>query len=161
MSDDVTMADGYWSGLPLSRALEWTRVFFDFPPAFPGPSFMNFAYRGFRRGRPGGFPEWSDAARAGERVAMTPEHYYTLRLTLGVIPPSQYARHPHNFEETNPYGYPVKPLRLDEWGMWVGLVNSGTTPLRATRLVLSGGTELPQGFLINLENGTIATTDDV
>lgn len=53
----------------------------------------------------------------------------------------------------------TRPLDLAGWGYWVAVVESGTTPLRATRLVLSG-TEPARGVIV-WDDGTIQSTDDV
>ena len=150
-----------WDDFPRERALAWCRTFFDYPPHFPGAGLMNFGYHAFKQGRPPGFHGWAEAARRGESVGFTPDLYYTLRLTLSVIGPEGYPRHPQNHAyRENGAAWEQVPIDLREWALWVELVRSGTTPLHATRSVLSGGEDGPRGFLIDVRAGTIVTTDD-
>ena len=49
------------------------------------------------------------------------------------------------------------------WSVWPELVASGTTPLRATAIVLSGGTAPARGFLASVDDDIlrIRSTDDL
>lgn len=160
MSDDDPNWNVRWDDFPRERALAWCRTFFDYPPQFPGASFMNFGYDAFKQGRPPGFYGWAEFARRGESVGFTPDLYYTLRLTLSVIPPERYEAHPKNHEMVDRTGWRRTPLDLRDWGLWVELVRSGTTPLKATECVLSGGESRPYGFLIDVARGVVVSTDD-
>lgn len=154
-TDDSSSTHGYWDGIPYERAMAWTGYFFDYPPCFPGASFMNFAFHAYRRGVPGGFREWAERARDAETIGFTPDSYYMLQMSLGLIDRSRSPRHPANHALPGVGGHPEQPFELDLWRPWPKLVESGTTPRRATQIVLSDGEPLPRGALIGLRNGRL------
>jgi hypothetical protein len=150
--------DGYWAGMPLDLAMAWTGYFFDYPPRFPGASFMNLAFHAYQRGKPGGFLEWADRAREAEAIGFTPERYYMLQMSLGLTDKHWYPRHPANHASSGIGGRPEQPFVLDLWRRWPELVESGTTPRRATQVVLSDGDPLPRGVLIGLRDRELEIT---
>jgi hypothetical protein len=103
-----------WEGIPYPRAMAWTRAFFDFAPRFPGATFMNFIYRAYRGGQPAGVQDWVLMARTGENLGMTPDQYYTLRLTLCVVSPERYERHPKNHRYKGRDGWVQTPFDLND-----------------------------------------------
>lgn len=119
------MSDTGWTGFTTERALAWCRVFFDFPPVFPGAGNMALAYRAFGDGRPPGL-DWARFAHAAEELGFDPDLYYLFRLALGDIP---FGRKAATWEER------TTPADLTPWARWPQLVRSGTTPLRAVALI--------------------------
>lgn len=115
-----------WPGFTTDRALLWCRVFFDFPPVFPGAGVMALAYRSFVRGRPPGLG-WAPFAQAAEDRGFDPDLYYLFRLALRDIP---FGREAARWEER------VTPADLAPWTRWPQLVRSGITPLRAVSLIV-------------------------
>jgi hypothetical protein len=159
VTDSDIVPDGKsWSGWERNRALAWCRVFFDFPPSFPGATLMNVGYQMCKQGRPPGFGSWALTASRGEHIGMTPDEYYLLQLCLGHIEVDQYPNN-HPFRNKRPSGLGEPPqFDLSEWGIWADLVHNGETPLRATRLILDKGETLPRGMLIS-EGGVVSTED--
>jgi hypothetical protein len=146
-----------WDDFSPDEALAWCRVFFDFPPEWPGASFMNFAYRAYREGKAPGLLGWAPAARSARDIGLTPDLLYTLQLVLSVIDPAQYERHP---DRMTPRKRPGRALDFAVWSLWPELVASGMTPLSAARSILSGGQEGPRGLLIDPSTGRVVSTDD-
>lgn len=149
-----------WVGFPPERAAAWCRYFFNFYPVWPGASFMNYAYHAYKQGKPPGMVGWAQFALDAESVGFTPDSFYTLKLCLRVESKERYPRHPGNFGFPDRHGRMHVSLDLREWSMWVQLLDAGTTPLEATRWMLSGGTRQPRGALIDLSSGSIVSTDD-
>lgn len=118
-----------WTGFTTERALAWSRVFFDFPPIFPGAGVMALAYQGFRRGTPPGLG-WAPFAQAAEDLDFDPDLYYLFRLALRDIP---FGREAARWEVR------TAPADLTPWAGWAQLVRSGTTPLRAASLIAHPG----------------------
>lgn len=133
---DIIPEGHSWEGWPRLRALAWCRAFFDFPPAFPGAEWMTAGYRSYLREEPPGFAGWPEFALHAEAVGMSPDHYYTLRLTLSDEVVRRHVGHPLLSARADADGSPQSPIDPMDWGRWVVLVDGGLRPSHATQAVL-------------------------
>lgn len=137
--DDVpiyfSLADStHWEGIPLPRALEWTRVLLRWHPSVPG-TIIRLVRPNLERGVPAGFTDWAARARLAESLGFTPAGYAALQESLDAIDPAEHPAHPDN-HLVKAGITAVRPFEVDRWASWPRFVAEGLDPAAATSLLL-------------------------
>ncbi|MWB97648.1 hypothetical protein [Agromyces seonyuensis] len=147
-----------WAGVPEELRLDWCRALLDFPPYFPGPSFMVYTAQAIRGDRVATPLVWPLHAASFHRLGFTAVDWYMLRLCLDRRLEELLARGDERFvvDTTGPHGYRTCALIPEDWTDWLALGRAGLTPLRAFDLIVDGDRRSwPGGSIIDGDDGTV------
>lgn len=83
-----------------------------------------------------------------------------LKLCLRDVGSDRYPLHPANYAFPDRNDRTHVSIDLRDWSIWMELLSAGTTPLEATRLIVSGGEANPRGMVIDMSRRIVSSTDD-
>lgn len=126
-----------WSGVAPEHALEWTRVFLQLPPVWPGAGCLWMLSQALERGEPAGVTQWAHRARRAGAIGLRPSTYRALSASLDRVPRTEAVSHPDNDLDRSLPNHPTRRFDDALWAPWSALVESGATEDDATRLLLA------------------------
>lgn len=157
----LRQAQAKWDPIPHERRVRWCQMQLDYPPVWFGTFPMIYTARAVQRDGYTNITEWVEVAHDFESAGFTPEQYYLLRMCISTnlrVGRDHRLLYSHRGSGGGPECHYIK---ASDWVLWLELVASGMTPLRATRLNLDGGEKaIPDGMILDRSGRVILSTDD-